>query len=261
MKRRLIKSLLIGISLLLTSTLPVDSIMASPDHPYHFGFKKSKNGQLPSINEEGFKGIVDRHGAVFLGDTTKKELYLTFDNGYENGFTPKILDTLVAKKVPAIFFVTGHFVKEQPELLKRMAQEGHLIGNHSWSHPDMTTVSNQKIKDELTKVSNAVQQVTGQANMRYLRPPRGIFSDRTLAATKDLGYTNVFWSVAYKDWDTKLQRGAKYAYDSVMAQLHPGAVILLHSVSKDNAEALGMMIDEARKQGYEFKSLDQLPKK
>ncbi|UED77233.1 delta-lactam-biosynthetic de-N-acetylase [Brevibacillus sp. DP1.3A] len=261
MKRRMIKSLLIGISLLLTSALPVDSIMASPDHPYHFGFKKSKNGQLPSINEEGFKGIVDRHGAVFLGDTTKKELFLTFDNGYENGFTPKILDTLVTKKVPAIFFVTGHFVKEQPELIKRMAQEGHLIGNHSWSHPDMTTVSNQKIKDELTKVSDAVQQVTGQANMRYLRPPRGIFSDRTLAVTKDLGYTNVFWSVAYKDWDTKVQRGAKYAYDSVMAQLHPGAVILLHSVSKDNAEALGMMIDEARKQGYEFKSLDHLPKK
>ncbi|MGG4458773.1 delta-lactam-biosynthetic de-N-acetylase [Brevibacillus porteri] len=261
MKRRWIKSLLFGISLLLTSALPVDSIMASPDHPYHFGFKKSKNGQLPSINEEGFKGIVDRHGAVFLGDTTKKELYLTFDNGYENGFTPKILDTLVAKKVPAIFFVTGHFVKEQPELLKRMAQEGHLIGNHSWSHPDMTTVSNQKIKDELTKVRDAVQHVTGQANMRYLRPPRGIFSDRTLAVTKDMGYTNVFWSVAYKDWDTKVQRGAKYAYDSVMAQLHPGAVILLHSVSKDNAEALGMMIDEARKQGYEFKSLEQLPKK
>ncbi|NQF14129.1 delta-lactam-biosynthetic de-N-acetylase [Brevibacillus sp. HB1.3] len=261
MSRRWIKSLLVGISLLLTSALPVDSIMASPDHPYHFGFKKSKNGQLPSINEEGFKGIVDRHGAVFLGDTTKKELYLTFDNGYENGFTPKILDTLLAKKVPAIFFVTGHFVKEQPELLKRMAKEGHLIGNHSWSHPDMTTVPNQKIKDELTKVSDAVQQVIGQANMRYLRPPRGIFSDRTLAVTKDLGYTNVFWSVAYRDWDTKVQRGAKYAYDNVMAQLHPGAVILLHSVSKDNAEALGTIIDAARKQGYEFKSLDQLPKK
>ncbi|NRR20896.1 delta-lactam-biosynthetic de-N-acetylase [Brevibacillus sp. MS2.2] len=261
MKRRWIKSLLIGISLVLTNALPVDSIMASPDHPYHFGFKKSKNGQLPSINEEGFKGIVDRHGAVFLGDTTKKELYLTFDNGYENGFTPKILDTLLAKKVPAIFFVTGHFVKEQPELLKRMAKEGHLIGNHSWSHPDMTTVPNQKIRDELTKVSDAVQQVTGQATMRYLRPPRGIFSDRTLAVTKELGYTNVFWSVAYKDWDTKVQRGAKYAYDNVMTQLHPGAVILLHSVSKDNAEALGTIIDEARKQGYEFKSLDQLPKK
>lgn len=97
--------------------------------------------------------------------------------------------------------------------------------------------------------------------MRYLRPPRGIFSDRTLAVSKELGYTNVFWSIAYKDWDTKVQRGAKYAFDSVMSQLHPGAVILLHSVSKDNADALGSIIDEARKRGYEFKSLDQLPQK
>lgn len=161
--------------------------------------------------------------------------------------------------MPAIFFVTGHYVKDQPELLKRMAAEGHLIGNHSWSHPDMTTVSNEKIKDELTKVKEAVASVSGQKEMRYLRPPRGIFSDRTLAVSKDLGYANVFWSIAYRDWDTKVQRGWKYAYDQVMAQLHPGAVILLHSVSKDNADALGAIIDEARKRGYEFKSLDQLP--
>ncbi|KZE47288.1 polysaccharide deacetylase [Brevibacillus parabrevis] len=245
--------------LALAFTLPLSAAVAYQDHPYHFGFKKSKNGQLPSINEEGFKGIVDRHGAVFLGDTSKKELYLTFDNGYENGFTPAILDTLQAKKVPAIFFVTGHYVKEQPELLKRMTKEGHLIGNHSWSHPDMTTVPNEKIKEELNRVKEAVSQVTGQATMRYLRPPRGIFSDRTLAVSKELGYTNVFWSVAYKDWDTKVQRGSRFAFDSVMGQLHPGAVILLHSVSKDNAAALGSIIDEARKRGYEFKSLDQLP--
>lgn len=248
-------------SLLLLFALPLQTALAAQDHPYHFGFKKSKNGELPSITEEGFKGIVDRHGAVFLGDTSKKELYLTFDNGYENGFTASILDTLLVRKVPAIFFVTGHYVKEQPELLKRMTTEGHLIGNHSWSHPDMTTISNQKVKEELTKVKEAVTQVTGQQDMRYLRPPRGIFSDRTLAVTKEMGYTNVFWSVAYKDWDTKVQRGAKYAYDNVIAQLHPGAVILLHSVSKDNADALGAIIDEARKQGYEFKSLDQLPPK
>ncbi|GED70344.1 delta-lactam-biosynthetic de-N-acetylase [Brevibacillus reuszeri] len=250
---------LIGLSLLLLLGLPLQSAVAYQDHPYHFGFKKSKNGQLPSIQEEGFKGIVDRHGAVFLGDTSKKELYLTFDNGYENGFTASILDTLLVRKVPAIFFVTGHYVKEQPELLKRMATEGHLIGNHSWSHPDMTTISNQKVKEELDKVKAAVIQVTGQKEMAYLRPPRGIFSDRTLSVTKDMGYTNVFWSIAYRDWDTKVQRGAKFAYDSVMSQLHPGAVILLHSVSKDNAEALGSIIDEARRQGYEFKSLEQLP--
>lgn len=252
---------LLFLSILLLFVMPLHLAVANQDHPYHFGFKKSKNGQLPSIDQEGFKGIVDRHGAVFLGDTSKKELYLTFDNGYENGFTAAILDTLRSKKVPAIFFVTGHYVQDQPDLLKRMAAEGHLIGNHSWSHPDMTTIPNVKIKDELQRVKEAVTQVSGQKEMQYLRPPRGIFSDRTLATSKEAGYTNVFWSIAYKDWDTKVQRGWKFAYDSVMTQLHPGAVLLLHSVSKDNAEALSAIIDEAHKQGYEFKSLDQLPKK
>ncbi|MEJ8548377.1 delta-lactam-biosynthetic de-N-acetylase [Brevibacillus borstelensis] len=231
---------------------------AYQDVPYHFGFKKSKGGQLPSIDQEGFKGIVDKHEAIFLGDTSKKELFLTFDNGYENGFTPRILDILKEKKVPAVFFVTGHFVKDQPELLKRMAAEGHIIGNHSWSHPDMTQVSNERIKEELDKVKKAVAEITGQKEMTFLRPPRGIFSDRTLAVSKELGYTNVFWSIAYKDWDTKAQKGWKFAYDSVLAQLHPGAVILLHSVSRDNAEALGKIIDAARGQGYEFKSLEHL---
>ncbi|MGO0062729.1 delta-lactam-biosynthetic de-N-acetylase [Brevibacillus fluminis] len=248
------------LSAVLLLVQPIASSAAPNGGTYHFGFKKSKNGQLPSITEEGFKPIIDKHGAVFLGDTTKKELYLTFDNGYENGFTARILDTLKEKKVPAIFFVTGHYVKEQPELLKRMVQEGHLIGNHSWSHPDMTTVSDAKIKEELDSVKEAVAKVTGQQEMAYLRPPRGIFSDRTLAVSKKLGYTNVFWSVAYRDWETNAQRGRQYAFDQVMAQLHPGAVILLHSVSKDNTEALAGIIDAARKQGYEFKSLDQLGK-
>lgn len=122
----------------------------------------------------------------------------------------------------------------------------------------MTQISNERIKEELDKVKQAVAEVTGQKEMAFLRPPRGIFSDRTLAVSKKLGYTNVFWSIAYKDWDTKAQKGWKYAYDSVLAQLHPGAVILLHSVSRDNAEALGKIIDAARAQGYEFKSLDLL---
>ncbi|WP_223830156.1 delta-lactam-biosynthetic de-N-acetylase [Paenibacillus arenilitoris] len=225
---------------------------------YHFGFKKSVNGQLPSIDEEGFKGIVTKHGALFLGDTSKKELFLTFDNGYENGYTSKILDVLKEKKAPAAFFVTGHYVKDQAELIKRMAAEGHIVGNHSWSHPDMSQLSEEQIKAELDKVKEHVQQLTGQREMKYLRPPRGIFNERVLAASKRFGYTNVFWSIAYKDWDVNAQRGARYAYDQVMKQLHPGAIILLHSVSKDNTEALGSMIDEARRQGYEFKSLDEL---
>jgi peptidoglycan-N-acetylmuramic acid deacetylase len=231
---------------------------ASGEPAYHFGFKKSKNGELPSIAQERFNDAVQKNGAIFLGDTAKKELFLTFDNGYENGYTSKILDVLKEKQVPAAFFVTGHYIKDQPELLKRMVQEGHIVGNHSWSHPDMSQTGDAKIVEELDKVKQGVSELTGQKEMRYLRPPRGIFSDRVLAISKQQGYTNVFWSVAYKDWDVNAQRGAQYAYDKVIEQLHPGAVILLHSVSKDNAEALGRIIDDARAKGYTFKSLDQL---
>jgi peptidoglycan-N-acetylmuramic acid deacetylase len=225
---------------------------------YHFGFRKSKNGELPSIAQEGFMEALKRQNAVFLGNPEEKELYLTFDNGYENGYTPKILDVLKEKQVPAAFFVTGHYIKDKPELVKRIAEEGHLVGNHSWSHPDMSTLGKERIADELEKVRAGVEALTGQKEMRYLRPPRGIFSERVLAECSRLGYVSVFWSVAYKDWDTSSQRGAQYAYDKVMEQLHPGAVILLHSVSKDNTEALGRIIDEARSRGYTFKSLDQL---
>nr|AYQ72383.1 delta-lactam-biosynthetic de-N-acetylase [Cohnella candidum] len=228
------------------------------DRSYHFGFKKSRNGALPSIDEEGFKPILQRNGAIFTGDTRKKELFLTFDNGYENGFTPSILDVLKAKQVPAAFFVTGHYVKDRPDLVKRMAQEGHIVGNHSWSHPDMTQVSDERIKTELDRVRESVAQLTGRQEMRFLRPPRGIFNERTLRTSRTFGYTNVFWSIAYKDWDVNQQRGPDYAYRMVIAQLHPGAVILLHSVSKDNASALGRIIDEARRQGYAFQSLDRL---
>ncbi|SEN28708.1 delta-lactam-biosynthetic de-N-acetylase [Lihuaxuella thermophila] len=243
---------------IISSLILIHSAGAYEAKPYHFGFKKSRNGELPSIAQEGFMSILQKQGAIFLGDPKKKELYLTFDNGYENGYTVKVLDVLKAKKVPAAFFVTGHYVKDQPELIKRMAKEGHVIGNHSWSHPDMTRISTSRIQKELDQVKEEVAHLTGQKEMRFARPPRGIFSEKTLAVHRELGYTTVFWSVAYKDWDTKDQRGWNHAYKNVMSQLHPGAVILLHSVSKDNAEALEKMIDDARKQGYEFKSLEQL---
>lgn len=225
---------------------------------YHFGFKKSVDGRLPSIDEEGFKPIITKHGALFLGDTTRKELFLTFDNGYENGLTEKILDVLKDKQVPATFFVTGHYIKDQPELLKRMTAEGHIIGNHSWSHPDMTQLSEEGIRTELEKVKAQVREVTGQQDMAYLRPPRGIFNEKVLSASKSSGYTSVFWSIAYKDWDVRAQKGAAYAFQQVTKQLHPGAILLLHSVSQDNADALASIIDEARRQGYEFKSLQEL---
>ncbi|GAB6927669.1 delta-lactam-biosynthetic de-N-acetylase [Paenibacillus sp. JCM 10914] len=247
--------LLMSLTVILTASTEA---WAAGSGPFHFGFKKSVNGQLPSINEEGFKELLQKYDAVFMGDANKKELYLTFDNGYENGFTPRILDTLQEKKVPAAFFVTGHYVKTQEDLLKRMTAEGHIIGNHSWNHPDVTTISSEKLTEELERVKKEVIRITGQPELKYLRTPRGIFDERSLSVSKDLGYTNVFWSLAYMDWDVKSQKGAQYAYDKVTAQLHPGAVILLHSISKDNTEALGRIIDEARGRGYEFKSLDQM---
>lgn len=247
-----------AVCLLLALTLALAPAALAAAQPYHFGFKKSRDGIPASIDEEGYKELLERHGGIFLGRTTDKSLYLTFDNGYENGYTGQILDVLRQKKVPAAFFVTGHYVNDQPELLKRMAAEGHIIGNHSWSHPDMSQISAQQIREELSRVKEAVAKVTGQVRMDYLRPPRGIFSEHSLKVSHELGYTNVFWSVAYKDWDTKQQRGKRYAYDNVMSQLHAGAILLLHSVSRDNAEALGDIIDAAREQGYQFRSLHEL---
>ncbi len=128
----------------------------------------------------------------FLGDTKQKELYLTFDNGYENGYTSRILDVLKEKQVPAIFFVTGHYIQDQPELLKRMVQEGHLIGNHSWSHPDLTQVSDQKLKEELDRVKTKVAELTSQKEMPYLRPPRGFLANGCLRPAKDTGIPTCF---------------------------------------------------------------------
>jgi peptidoglycan-N-acetylmuramic acid deacetylase len=233
-------------------------VRADGERAFHFGFKRSVSGQLPSIQEEGFSHIIAQNEALFLGNTSRKVLYLTFDNGYENGFTPPILDVLREKKVPAAFFVTGHYIKDQPELIKRMVDEGHIVGNHSWSHPDMTTMSNEQIRHELARVRDGVAAISTQKTMNYVRPPRGIFNDRVLAISKQEGYTSVFWSLAYKDWEVNNQKGADYAYGQIMKQLHPGSIMLIHSVSSDNAAALPRVIDDARAKGYEFESLDSL---
>lgn len=258
MMRNVTKFVLIAVSLTLFCCFMAISAAAFDDRSYHFGFKKSKNGSPASIDDEGFKAILQKHDAIYRMDSSQKELFLTFDNGYENGYMPKILDVLKEKRVPATFFVTGQYVREQPELLKRMTQEGHIIGNHTWSHPDMTQLSDDRIAAELNQVKEQAAAITGQKEMIFLRPPRGIFSDRTIAVSRQLGYIHVFWSIAYVDWDVNRQKGWKYAYDQVVNQFHPGAVILLHSISQDNADALGKIIDNAREQGYEFKPLDQM---
>lgn len=230
-----------------------------PNNPIHWGFKKASDG-VPAEAGKEWDDILKKHGAVYKGDPNKKDIYLTFDNGYENGYTEKILDVLKKEKVPATFFVTGHYLLSASDLVKRMVEEGHIVGNHSWHHPDLTQVSDQRLKEELEKVKKKTEELTGQKEMKYIRPPRGVFSERTMELAKQQGYTHIFWSLAFIDWKTDQQKGAQYSYDSIMKQIHPGAILLLHTVSKDNADALEDVIKDLKKQGYTFKSLDDLIK-
>lgn len=220
-----------------------------------WGFARSKDEQIPQAGKE-LDALLQKYNSYYLGDSSKKIIYLTFDNGYENGFTERILNILQEKKVPAAFFITGAYLKQAPNLVKRMVNEGHIVGNHSYHHPDMTTISDDKIREELRLVKEEFTKLTGSTHMQYLRPPRGVFSERVLAVSNAEGYQSVFWSLAFVDWKTDQQKGAQYAYDNVLKQIHPGAVILLHAVSSDNASALPKIIDDLQKRGYVFKSLD-----
>lgn len=223
---------------------------------YGWGFKPTSDEKHPDIGK--YEQIIAGYLAYYAEFTDEKNIYLTFDNGYEQGYTESILAILEKHHVPATFFVTGHYVKSEPELVKQMVDEGHIIGNHSYNHPDFTTMSKQAIKEELDTLEAAVAKITTQKEMIYVRPPRGTFNENTLKWIEELGYVHMFWSVAFKDWEVNKQRGWQYAYDQLMKQMHPGAIILLHTVSEDNAKALEKSIIELKKRGYQFKSLDDL---
>ena len=220
-----------------------------------WGLKKVENSQpeVPSSWQEMLK----KYNSYYLGNTTKKEMFLTFDEGYENGYTGKILDILKKTNTPAAFFVTGPYIDSQPELIKRMVNEGHIVGNHTVRHPSMPDISDEEIKMELTELDEKYNKLTNQ-HLTFLRPPKGEFSERTLAVSNDLGYKSVFWSVAYADWDVNNQKGRDYAIKQVTSQFHNGAIILLHAVSVDNANSLEEIINTAKAQGYSFKSLQDL---
>ena len=203
------------------------------------------------FDEKGFD-------AVCL-DTKSEEkvLYLTFDCGYENGYTSRILDVLKEKGVTAAFFCTLPQVRDNKELISRMINEGHIVGNHSVNHPDFSSLSAEEIISEVGDFDNYMRENFGYSSL-YFRYPQGKYSERSTAVLNDLGFKCVFWSLAYADWDLDNQKGALHAYETVLARLHPGAVILLHSVSPDNAEALSDIIDAAVSRGYIFRSLEEL---
>ncbi len=192
----------------------------------------------------------DAMGAKWLLSDDKK-ICLTFDEGYENGYTPQILDTLKQKKVKAVFFVTYDFASQNPELVKRMIDEGHIVGNHSYHHYSMDEVSDDVAKEEVNYLHEYVKDKFNYT-MSYFRFPKGEFSERSLQIVKDLNYTSVFWSFAYADWDSDNQTEENQAFTHICESTHPGAILLLHAVSKTNADILGKVIDDIQKQGYTF---------
>lgn len=215
----------------------------------------TKKHETPDISEE-IKFKLSDYDAFYNGPKSneKKSLYLTFDEGYENSYTNKILDVLKEKNVKAIFFVTSHYITYSPDTVKRMVAEGHVVGNHTNHHYSMPSVtySTEAFNSEITDTENKFKELTNKDMPKFFRPPMGKFSQKSLAMTKDLGYKSIFWSFAYGDYEPNRQPSAYYAKKHILEELHDGSILLLHAVSKTNAEILGSVIDEARKEGYEF---------
>lgn len=219
-------------------------------------FTRKADHKQPSFGSK-HKKLINEYDGIAIGSSSSKEIYLTFDNGYENGYTPAILDILKENDVKAAFFVQGTYIDKNPEIIKRMGREGHLVANHTNNHPKMTKISDGKLKDEIQEVEYKYKKITGVDMPKFFRPPAGVFSERTLALTQQLGYKTVFWSMAYRDWVVDDQPGKEAAYQHVIDNIHNGAVILLHAVSQSNTEALDDIIKELKEQGYQFKSLNE----
>ena len=199
------------------------------------------------------------YDAVYLGDTEEKVIYLTFDAGYENGCTEKILDTLKKHQVSAAFFLVGNYLEKNADLVRRMVNEGHIVGNHTMHHPDMSKLSDKEaFSAELTGLEDLFREITGKELPKYYRPPQGIYSEENLKMAKELGYRTVFWSLAYADWNNDSQPSKEQAFSKLLPRIHNGAVVLLHSTSKTNAEILDELLTKWKEMGYSFGTLEEL---
>ena len=200
-----------------------------------------------------------QYDAVYMGDPTQKVLFLTFDAGYENGNTEKILDVLKEHGVPAAFFLVGNYIEKNADLVRRMVDEGHIVGNHTMHHYDMSKLSDREaFSKELTDLEDLFREVTGKELPKYYRPPQGIYSEENLQMAQELGYKTVFWSLAYADWNNDAQPTKDAAFSKLLPRVHNGAVILLHSTSATNAQILDELLTTYKRMGYTFQSIDTL---
>lgn len=220
-----------------------------------WGIKRNDNHEQPDLGTEN-KRLIDKYNGMAMGNNEDKNIYLTFDLGYEGGYTAKILDDLKEKNVKATFFITAHYVNTASDLVQRMIDEGHIVGNHTVNHKSMPDLSEEELKKELMDLNQSLYEKFGY-EMRYMRPPKGEFSERTLSLTESLGFKTVMWSFAYVDWNDDKQPSKDEAMKKIISNLHNGEIMLLHATSKTNSEIMGEMIDNIRKEGFEIKSLDE----
>jgi len=216
-------------------------------------------GSTPKGNETA--DYLKDFDAYYVGNANEKIIYLTFDGGYEAGYTEGILDVLKKHNVPAAFFLTGNTIRDNSEMIRRMANEGHIVANHTFSHPNMTNITDlDAFRAELEKSEELYKSITGQEMPKYYRPPEGKYSELNLRMAKELGYKTMFWSLAYVDWNDNAQPSKEQAFSKLIPRIHPGAIVLLHNTSKTNADIMEELILKYREMGYEFRSLDYLVK-
>ena len=220
-----------------------------------WGVKRNKKHNQPDVGEDRRK-ILEENNGICLGNKDEKIIYLTFDEGYEAGFTSKILEILKENEVKATFFITAHYLNTNEELVKQMIEEGHIVGNHTVNHKSMPTLTEEEIKKEVMDLHIAVYQKF-EYEMKYIRPPKGEFSEKSLKYTNNLGYKTVMWSFAYEDWDENNQPNEEKAKEKILENLHNGEIMLLHGNSKTNTDILDEVIKKSKEMGYSFKSLDE----
>lgn len=223
----------------------------------NWGLGFSTEGQPPTAMATADE--LKKYDAYYIGDTSKKVIYLTFDAGYENGYTPAILDALKKHNVKATFFLVGNYINTSPDLVKRMVEEGHNVANHTYSHPNMSSISSMDaFRNELDSLEKKCLDTTGVTMKKYYRPPQGKYSEENLKMAQELGYKTFFWSLAYVDWYQDKQPTREEAFKKLLSRIHPGAVVLLHSTSKTNSEILDELLTKWEEMGYTFGSLDEL---
>ncbi|MEE0746618.1 MAG: delta-lactam-biosynthetic de-N-acetylase [Anaerovoracaceae bacterium] len=223
----------------------------------NWGLSFQDEGQPPVANATAEE--LAGYNAFYADDTDEKVMYITFDAGYENGYTEKILDVLKKHQVKAAFFLVGNYIETSPELVKRMVEEGHLVGNHTYTHPDMSSISTiGSFEKELKQLEEKYREVTGKEMKKYYRPPQGKYSESNLKMASDMGYKTVFWSLAYVDWYESDQPTKEEAFEKLIPRAHPGAIVLLHSTSRTNSEILDELLTRWEDMGYEFRSVEEL---